>query len=73
MSGSCQQATSFDHLVGAGDEGSRKIEAEGFCRLQVNDELELGRLHDKELVGMGSLDDAASENSERRHLGAVAL
>jgi hypothetical protein len=45
----CQQATSFDHLVGAGDKGSRKIETKGFCRLQVNHQIIFGRSLDQKI------------------------
>src|SRR5712671_4339719 len=58
MSGSCQQATSFDHLVGAGDEGSRKIEAEGFCRLQVNHQIIFGRSLDRKIGRLLTLENA---------------
>src|SRR5580704_11855551 len=54
----CQQATSFDHLVGAGDEGSRKIEAEGFCRLQVNHQIIFGRSLDRKIGRLLALENA---------------
>src|SRR5438094_8048698 len=38
--------TSLDHLIGAQQQGLRDRQAEGFRRLQVYDELELGRLLD---------------------------
>src|SRR6266404_8032130 len=53
-----QQATSFDHLVGAGDEGSRKIEAEGFCRLQVNHQIIFGRSLDRKIGRLLALENA---------------
>jgi hypothetical protein len=37
-------ACSFDHLVRAGEQHRREGEAELFCRLQVDQELELGGL-----------------------------
>src|ERR1700730_14243980 len=58
MSVSCQQATSFDHLVGAGDEGSRKIEAEGFCRLHVNHQIIFGRSLDRKIGRLLALENA---------------
>src|SRR5260221_13363713 len=58
MSGSCQQATSFDHLVGAGDEGRRKIEAEGFCRLHVNHQIILCRSLDLKIGRLLALENA---------------
>ena len=48
----CQEATYaaqqrtllFDHLVGDGEQRRRNLKAERLGRLQVNDELEFGRL-----------------------------
>src|SRR5215471_14540716 len=37
---------SFDHLVGAGEQGGRNFKAEGLRCRQINDEIELGRLLD---------------------------
>jgi hypothetical protein len=37
----------FDHLVGAREQRCRHREANRFCCLQVDDELELGWLHDR--------------------------
>ena len=39
-----QNSCSFDHLVGAGEEGRRKDVIESFGRPQVEEELELHRL-----------------------------
>src|SRR5262245_3966482 len=39
-------ATSFDHLVGAGEQRRRHVERERLCGGQIDDELELGRLLD---------------------------
>src|SRR5215471_16807950 len=39
----------FDHLVGAGEQHRRHVEAKHFGRLTVDDQFELGRLHDRQL------------------------
>ena len=37
----------FDDFIGADKQALRNFEAEGLCCLQVDDKLELGRLHDR--------------------------
>ena len=37
----------FDHLVGAGEQGSRNVDAERSGCRQVDNQLELARLHDR--------------------------
>jgi hypothetical protein len=50
---------SFDHLVGELLEMQRHVKAECPGRLQVDDELELGRLHDRQVRGLRAFEDAA--------------
>src|SRR5262245_24338302 len=38
-----QESRLFDHLVGAGEQRGRHVEAEGLGRDQVDDQIELGR------------------------------
>src|SRR3954447_19824874 len=52
-------AHSFDHLVGAAEQGRRNVDAEHPRGLRVDDELELGGLHDGQVGGLGALEDAA--------------
>src|SRR5262245_20130995 len=50
----------FDHLVGGDDERLRNGEADRPGGLMIDDQLELGRLHDRQVRELGtSLDNAA--------------
>ena len=51
-------AASLDHLVGAGEQRGRNLDAERACSRQIDDELELGRLHDRQIGGFGALQEA---------------
>jgi hypothetical protein len=47
----------FDHLVGAGEQRLRHGEAEGLSGRQVDHQLELGRLLDRQVGGFGAFED----------------
>src|SRR5712672_1958701 len=65
MSVSCQKRThtplqtvsSFDHLVGAGEQRGWHSEAEGLGGRQIDHELELGRLLDRQIGRLGALEN----------------
>src|SRR5262245_134597 len=50
--------TSFDHLVGAGENRVWHGQAEGLGGLEIDDELEPGRQLDRQLARLGTLEDA---------------
>src|SRR5262249_24091367 len=50
---------SFDHLVGAGEQRRRNFQVKRPGRLEIDDELDFGRLHDRQIGGLGALEDAS--------------
>jgi hypothetical protein len=62
-----QQITSlFDHLVGD-RKYARPNEAERLGSLEVDHELELGRLQDRQVAGLGTLENAVRINASLVH------
>src|SRR5262249_8669416 len=59
-----QHSCSFDHLVGAGEQRRRHCEAKHPGCLRVNYQLELGRLHDRQLGRLRAFEDAAGVDPE---------
>ena len=47
-------------IVGAGEERRRHLNRERNCRSQIDDELELGGLHHRQIGWLGPFEDAAS-------------
>src|SRR5205809_3475308 len=74
--GASSATRSFDHLVGAGEQRWRNFEAERPGRLQVDDELEFGGLQDREVCGLGALEDLTGVGADLtkhvRTIGRVA-
>src|SRR5262245_26150509 len=48
----------FDHLVGAGEQRRRHFERQRPGSAEINHQLELRRLHDREVCRLGTLEDA---------------
>src|SRR6266487_3170949 len=53
------QVSSIDHLVGARVQYRRNVEVHGLGGLEVNHQLERGRLHPRQVGGLGALENAA--------------
>ena len=52
----------FDHLVGDGNQRRRDLEAERLRRFEVNDQLECCWLLNRQVGGIGTLDDLVDVN-----------
>src|SRR5437762_3273429 len=56
----------LDHLVGAGDQHGRHLEAKRLGGLEIDDELEAGGLLDRQLRRIGALDDLVDVDAHCR-------
>src|SRR5258708_13935465 len=54
-----KKAPLFDHLVGGGKQRRRYAEAKHLCRLSVDDQFKLRRLHNRKILRLRALEDAA--------------
>src|SRR5579872_2265433 len=67
LSGSSYPATAeaplFDHLVGAHQKRLGDFQPDRFCRLEIDDEFELGRLHHRQVSRFGAGKDLAGIDS----------
>src|SRR5215471_3333643 len=63
---------SLDHLVGAGEDRWRHRQAERLCGFQVDDKLECGRLLDRQIGRLGSLEDLSGVNADQAKGGCEA-
>src|SRR5262249_41520304 len=54
----------LDHLVGESEQLIRHAQAERLGGLEINHQLELGRLHDWQVRRLGVLEDATRESAE---------
>src|SRR5215471_1351649 len=60
-----QKLALFDYLVGAREQSRGNNKPECVGRLQVDDELELGRQYDRKVGGLFSFENAASVNANQ--------
>ena len=62
----------FDHLVGGDEQRRWHGDAERFCGLEVDDQLEHGRLKDRQIGGLCALKDLAGvgPRGDRRRRGS---
>ena len=57
----CSKQPLFDHLVGKGKQRRRKREVERFRRLEIEHQLEFGRLLNRQIAGFCALEDLIDE------------
>src|SRR5438445_8563610 len=66
------RAVSLDHLVGAGEQRWRYVEAVSTGCIQVDHKLELSRLHDRQVRRLGAFENTARVGTElTKHVGLI--
>ena len=63
-SSACHRAISLDHLVSSGKEARGHVEAEHFCGLEIEDEFDPGRLHDRKVGGFLAPENATGVGAD---------
>src|SRR5262249_40309011 len=53
------RSRSLDHLVGAGEQRRRNFQIKRPSYLKIDDQLKFGRLHDRQIGGLCSFEDAS--------------
>jgi hypothetical protein len=61
---------SLDHFVGDGEQCRRHVEAQRFGSLEVNDQLELSRLHDWQVGRLFALENTSGIDADCRYVSA---
>jgi hypothetical protein len=60
----CSKASLFDHLVSKGKQLRRNIKPKRLCRLDVDHQLELRRLLDRQIGRLGAIEDFRGVDAE---------
>jgi hypothetical protein len=63
--------SSLDHLIGAGKDRWRDCQAEGLGGLEIDDQLECCRLLDRQIGGLGAVEDLSGINADQARLSEV--
>src|SRR5262245_49571265 len=71
-----REARSFDHLICPQQQGGRDRETQGLRCPQIDDEIKLGRLLNRQVAGLGALENsvhvARTSTEDIGHVGPIA-